>query len=76
MKMQDLITFSSVFFLSVFPNPMPNQTLLLWSQMESPGMPIYLSEAVPAGFFKEKKSALLRICTGGRAFVIFNNGQR
>lgn len=73
MKMQDLITFSSVFFLSAFPNPMPNQTLLLWSQMESPGMPIYLSEAVPAGFFKEKKVPCLE---SALVLVLFNDGQR
>lgn len=56
MKMQDSITFSCVFVLSVmFPKPMPNKTLVLWSQMEPPAMPVCLSEAVPAGLFKKKR---------------------
>lgn len=54
MKIWDLITFSSVFILSaLFPNLMPNQTLLSWSWMEPPEMQRQLLEAVPAGLKKK-----------------------
>lgn len=43
-----------VFILSALvPRPTPNQTILLWSYMESPETPRYLPEAVPAWLKKD-----------------------